>query len=192
MSKEKKKIVIFASGEGSNAENIMNHFEDHNQIQVSLLISNNPDSGALDKAVKKNIPIIILDRKEFFSNDAIIKFMTNEKIDLITLAGFLWLIPEKLVKAFSDKIINIHPALLPKHGGKGMFGMNVHKAVLEVKEKESGITIHYVNENFDEGKIIAQKKCPVSPEDTPESLAIKVRRLEHEWYPKIIEQVLFK
>jgi len=168
----------------------MDYFAGSKYIGVSLLISNNPEAGALDRAVQRNVPIMILNKKDFFANDAIIKFLLSEKTDLIVLAGFLWLIPEKLIEAFPGKIINLHPALLPLHGGKGMFGMNVHRAVLEAREKESGITVHYVNKNFDEGKIIFREKCALSPEETPQSLASRIHLLEHEHYPKIIEQVL--
>ena len=185
-----KHIAIFASGEGTNAERIIDHLSKSKAAKVVLLISNNMKSGALDKAVQREVPIMILDRKEFFADESIIKFLISEKIDLIVLAGFLWMIPKNLIAAFPNKIINIHPALLPKHGGKGMFGSNVHKAVLVAKEKETGISVHFVNENFDEGKIIFQAKCPVESNDTPQTLSTKVQQLEHQHYPVVIEKLL--
>lgn len=188
--KNDKKIVILASGTGSNAAKIIDYFRESSVANVSLLISNNPNAGALDKAVDRDVPILILDRKEFFSDDSMIKFLKSEHIDLIVLAGFLWLIPEKLIDAFPNKIINVHPALLPKYGGKGMYGMAVHKAVVEAKEKESGITIHYVNKNFDEGEIIFQSKCALSENETPDSLAEKIHYLEHLHFSKVIESIL--
>lgn len=186
-----KRIAIFASGEGTNAERIIDHFNGGNLARVVLVISNSPKAGVLERAVKKQVPMMILDRKEFFSDQAIIKYLLSE-VDLIVLAGFLWMVPAELIRAFPDRIINIHPALLPKYGGKGMFGSNVHKAVINDKEKESGISIHYVNEKFDEGEIIFQSRCKVDTDDTPETLSKKVQQLEHQHYTEVIEKLLSK
>lgn len=187
-----KRIAIFASGEGSNAARIMDYFNNSGKIKVALVVSNNPNAGVLAKAIQRQAPVMVLDRKEFFSDQAIIKFFKSEKIDLIALAGFLWMVPRDLIEVFPDRIINIHPALLPKHGGRGMFGMNVHRAVLDAGEKETGITIHRVNERFDEGEIIFQAKCKVDVKDTRETLAEKVRKLEHKHYPGVIEDILVR
>ena len=184
-------VAIFASGEGTNAENIIKHFNNDSRIKIKLVITNKDDAGVVARAekYKKNVQII---SKEALNNytDKIIEFLRAEKIDLIILAGFLLKIPDAFVKAFPNKIINIHPALLPKHGGKGMYGINVHKAVIDNKEKESGITIHFVNEEYDKGEIILQEKCAVDLNDTPETLAEKIRELEHNYFPKAIEKLL--
>lgn len=183
--------AIFASGEGTNAENIIKHFNNDPRIKIKLVITNKDDAGVVARAekYKKTVQII---SKEALNNysDKIIEFLRAEKIDLIILAGFLLKIPDAFVKAFPNKIMNIHPALLPKHGGKSMYGLNVHKAVIENKEKESGITIHFVNEEYDKGEIILQQKCIVDANDTPETLALKIRDLEHIYYPKAIEKLL--
>lgn len=183
--------AIFASGEGTNAENIIKHFTNDPRIRIKLVITNRDDAGVIARAekYKKNVQII---GKEALNNysEKIIEFLKTEKIDLIILAGFLLKIPEAFVKAFPNKIVNIHPALLPKYGGKGMYGMKVHKAVIENKETESGISIHFVNEEYDKGELILQEKCEVEPNDSPETLAKKVRELEHEYFPKAIEKLL--
>lgn len=184
-----KQIAIFASGEGTNAQRVIDYFRG-SEVKVALIICNNPTANVLKRAERNGIPSVLIDKEMFNKGDSILKKIQDAKIDLIVLAGFLWKIPENILRAFPDKIINIHPALLPKFGGKGMYGQNVHKAVIAAGEKESGITIHYVNEHYDEGKIILQKKCDVSKDDTPEILAQKVLQLEHEWYPKAIEQIL--
>lgn len=184
-------VAIFASGEGTNAENIIKHFNNDPRIKIKLVITNRDDAGVVARAekYKKNVQII---SKEALNNysDKIIEFLRGEKIDLIILAGFLLKMPDAFVKAFPNKIINIHPALLPKHGGKGMYGMNVHKAVIDNKETESGITIHFVNEEYDKGEIILQEKCVIDVKDTPETLAEKIRELEHNYFPKAIEKLL--
>jgi len=185
-----KKIALFASGSGTNAEKIMQYFEAHEQIEVSMLLSNKTKAGALARAEKFEVATKIFDRPTFYETNKIITLLQEKEIDLIVLAGFLWLIPAQLVKAFPNKIINIHPALLPNYGGKGMYGANVHEAVISNKEKESGITIHYVNEQYDEGEFIFQASCEISPSDTPTDLAKKVQKLEHEHFPKVIENVL--
>lgn len=183
--------AIFASGEGTNAENIIQYFNNDPRIKIKLVITNRDDAGVVARAekYKKNVQII---SKEALNNytDKIIEFLRAEKIDLVILAGFLLKIPDALVKAFPNKIVNIHPALLPKFGGKGMYGINVHKAVIENKETESGISIHFVNEEYDKGEIILQEKCRVDAMDTPEILADKIRDLEHKFFPKAIEKLL--
>lgn len=185
-----KKIAIFASGAGSNAAKIIDKFRAHPSIHVGLIVCNKPDAGVLKIAAKENVPAFIIEKERFFRSDAYIKELKEKKIDLIVLAGFLWKIPDILIKAFPYRIINIHPALLPKYGGKGMYGQLVHQAVIDNKEKESGITIHYADEVYDHGKIIFQATCPVLPTDTKESLARRVAELEHEHFPVVIEQVI--
>lgn len=187
-----KHIAIFASGTGSNAEAIFNHFANSNVAKVKMLVCNKPGALVIEKAKSKNIPHYIIENKQKLEADEFINFLLNEKIDLIVLAGFLLLIPQKLIQAFEKKIINIHPSLLPKYGGKGMYGKNVHEAVLLNKENESGITIHYVNENFDEGEIINQVKCEIEINETVDSLQKKINRLELKNYPVIIEKLLLR
>ncbi len=183
--------AIFASGEGTNAENLITYFKNDTRIKIKLVITNRDDAGVIKKAEahKKTVQII---SKEALNNytEQIIEFLRTEKIDLIILAGFLLKIPEKLVKAFPDKIVNIHPALLPNYGGKGMYGMKVHEAVIANKDKESGISIHFVNEEYDKGAIILQARCAVDANDTAEILAKKVHSLEYEHFPKAIETLL--
>jgi phosphoribosylglycinamide formyltransferase 1 len=183
-----KRIAVFASGAGTNAENIFSYFADNEKVVVDSLWSNKPGAQVLEKARKFGIEANVFNRTEFYDTDKIPDTLRKRKVDLIVLAGFLWLIPQNLVQNFT--IINIHPALLPKYGGKGMYGLNVHKAVVESGDKESGISIHYVNENYDEGKMIFQATCPVLPGDTPEDVAEKVHALEYKHFPKIIERVL--
>jgi phosphoribosylglycinamide formyltransferase-1 len=185
-----KKIAVFASGAGSNAAKIIDRFCTHPSINVALIVCNKPDAGVLKIAAKENIPALIIEKERFFRGDAYIKELKEKKIDLIVLAGFLWKIPTLLINAFPHCIINIHPALLPKYGGKGMYGQLVHQAVIDNKEKESGITIHYADEVYDHGKTIFQATCPVLPTDTKESLARRVALLEHEHFPRVIEQVI--
>jgi len=184
------KIAIFASGSGSNAENITNYFNKNNTVEISLILTNNSDAFVLERAKKLGIKSQVFNKQAFSKTDDILNVLIKNNINLIVLAGFLLKIPENLTKAFPDKIINIHPALLPKFGGKGMYGDNVHKAVIEAQETESGITIHYVNENYDEGKIIFQAKCPVLPTDTHEDVANKIHALEYEHFPRVIESVI--
>ncbi|MFV0269959.1 MAG: phosphoribosylglycinamide formyltransferase [Draconibacterium sp.] len=183
-----KRIAILASGSGTNAENIFKYFADSKDVVVDSLWSNKADAYALVRARNFGVDTFVFDREKFYQTDGIPDTLRERKVDLIVLAGFLWLIPESLVSSFP--IINIHPALLPKYGGKGMYGMNVHRAVVENEEKESGISIHYVNENYDEGKLIFQATCPVLPEDTPEQVAAKVHELEYRYFPQVIAQVL--
>ncbi len=181
-------LAVFASGNGSNAEAIMNYFLHHQQIEVVILLSNNPNALALERAKKFNVPFRVFDKRQFRESDEVLIWLKEFKITHIVLAGLLWLLPENLVQKFPDKIINIHPSLLPKFGGKGMYGPNVHKAVKAAGEKETGITIHLVNAHYDEGKILFQASCNVLSEDSFEAIASKVNALEHEYYPKVIER----
>ena len=183
-------IAIFASGAGSNAQKIIDHFAGHPYIRIGCIVCNNPAAGILKIAENENIPVLLIEKEKFFHGDAYIKELKERKIDLIVLAGFLWKLPSALIKAFPGSIINIHPALLPHYGGKGMYGHHVHEAVIAAGEKESGISIHYVDELYDHGGIIFQAKCPVLKEDTAGSLAQRIQALEHEHYPKVIEEVL--
>lgn len=189
-AKAKKRIAIFASGTGSNALKIIEHFASHPDIEVSLIISNKKNAGVLDIAKEHHIESWVIKRSEFYDSDSISKELEKAKIDLLVLAGFLWLIPSHLVKHFPRKIINIHPALLPKYGGKGMYGMHVHRAVKEAGEKESGISIHFVNEKYDEGQIIFQKEVSIDEEDSAEDIRNKVLALEHRYFAQIVERVL--
>jgi phosphoribosylglycinamide formyltransferase-1 len=187
---KKKNIAIFASGSGTNAEQIILHFARSATARIKLLLSNKREAYALVRAANHGIPTRVFSRDEFYTSDKITDLLRSEKIDLIVLAGFLWLVPTNLIKAFPDKIINIHPALLPKYGGKGMYGMRVHQAVIDSGDSESGISIHYVNEKYDEGRIIFQARCKVVKDDTPESLAQKIHQLEYEYFPKVIEELI--
>lgn len=183
--------AIFASGSGTNAENLIKCFANDNRIKFKLVFTNNPNAGVIARAEKYNKNVQIISKDSLYNySEQLIEFLKTEKIELIILAGFLLKIPESFVKAFPDKIINIHPALLPKYGGKGMYGMHVHESVIRSKEKESGITVHFVNEEYDEGKTILQAKCHVEDVDTPESLAQKIHALEYEYFPKAIEKLL--
>lgn len=183
-----KKLVILASGSGSNAENIIKYFNGKN-ISVSCLLTNKKNAGALERCQRMGTPAFYFNRHAYNSG-AVLHMLRSQRPDLIILAGFLWKIPESFIKAFPNKIINIHPALLPKYGGKGMYGMHVHQAVKANDELQTGITIHYVNENYDEGNIIYQSKTELAPEDTLENIAKKVHALEYEHYPKVIEKLL--
>ncbi len=200
-----KYIAIFASGKGSNAQRIIDHFNssikmgigslnkntEKNRAKVVLIVCNNPNAGVLKIAEKESIPALIIDRKKFYE-DGYLDELKNYKIDLIVLAGFMWKVPNEIIRVYPNKIINIHPALLPKYGGKNMYGNFVHEAVLKAGEEESGITIHYVDEIYDHGKIIFQAKCQVDKTDTPETLAEKVHMLEHKYYSSIIENILLQ
>jgi phosphoribosylglycinamide formyltransferase-1 len=186
----KKKIAIFASGSGTNAEKIMSHFQRHEEGEVALVLSNKPDAYVLERAGKFNIPTHVFNREVFYNSSEILDLLKDKGIFLVVLAGFLWLVPAELIRAFPNRMINIHPALLPAYGGKGMYGRHVHEAVLKNREKESGISIHFVNEIYDDGKIIRQEKCEVRPDDTPESLAQRIHVLEHRYYPLVIEELL--
>ena len=185
------KIAVFASGRGSNTQNIIDVFKDKD-IEVALIVSNNPDAGVLEIAKSNNIPYLIIDRNDLYNSSDFVKYLIEKDFDLIVLAGFLWLIPKELVIYFKNKIINIHPALLPKYGGKGMYGMKVHQAVKNAGERNSGITIHYVNENYDEGNIIFQAKTEINVSDKPEDIANKIHLLEYRYFPEVIEKILKK
>jgi phosphoribosylglycinamide formyltransferase-1 len=184
-----KRVVIFASGSGSNAQRLMEYFQNHPQISVVALFSNNPEAYALQRARNFNLPAHVFNREQFKDGTVLAQVQAYQP-DLIALAGFLWLVPLPFIQAFPHKIINIHPGLLPKYGGKGMHGQHVHQAVLNNKEKESGITIHYVNEFYDQGATIYQELCPVQENDTAEILADRVLQLEHEHFPRVVEKIL--
>lgn len=190
MSKSVKNIAILASGAGSNAQKILDYFSDRKDIAVRLIVSNKKDAGVLNIAKFASIDTFVVNRDSFFSTTDLLVELHNRDIDFIVLAGFLWLIPPYLIQHYPDRIINIHPALLPKYGGKGMYGNFVHKAVYLAKETHSGITIHFVNEKYDEGSIVFQKQCEVLPSDQPEDIAKKVQVLEHAYYPIIIDQLV--
>lgn len=185
-----KKIAIFASGAGSNARKIHEHFKQNAKVSVNIIVSNKPDAPVLEFAKNQKIDTQVIDRQSFYHSEKILYELQKREIDLIVLAGFLWLVPEYLVRGFENRIINIHPALLPKFGGKGMYGANVHRAVKAAGETETGITIHFVNEKFDDGAIIFRASCAVDETDTPESIAQKVHSLEHRYFPKVIEKLL--
>ncbi|GAA4280427.1 phosphoribosylglycinamide formyltransferase [Gaetbulibacter aestuarii] len=185
-----KRIVVFASGSGTNAENLIRYFKTKPDIAVVQVLSNNPKAKVLDRAKNLEVSALSFNREAFSKSDDVLNILKATKPDLIVLAGFLWKIPEHILRAFPDKLVNIHPALLPKHGGKGMYGMHVHEAVVANKETETGITIHYVNEHYDEGAIIFQAKCAVLPTDTAEDVAAKIHELEMEHFPKVVEGLL--
>ena len=188
----KKRIAIFASGSGSNAQKIMEHFKKHTDAEVSIVLTNNPEAYVLQRADNFEIPTHIFDKHEFYQSNEVLDLLKNLNIDIIVLAGFLWLIPDTILANYPKRIINIHPALLPKYGGKGMYGDRVHKQVLENGDEESGITIHYVNEDFDTGEIIYQARFKIEKNDDLELVKFKGQQLEHQYFPKIIEQVLKK
>lgn len=184
-----KNLAIFASGSGTNTEVIVRHFAESELARISMVVTDRKDAGVIEKMKKFDIRIRIID-KNALEGEEVLHFLQAAKIDLIVLAGFLKKIPEKIIEAFPNRIINIHPSLLPDYGGKGMYGMNVHRAVIENEDEESGITVHYVNEEFDEGEIIFQESVEVDIDDTPEDLAYKIQQLEHKHYPAVIEWVL--
>jgi phosphoribosylglycinamide formyltransferase-1 len=185
-------IAIFASGSGTNAEEIIRYFSTKNNTKVTLILTNKREAYVLKRAANHNIPSVFFDHKDFYQNTTVLDILSEHKIDLVVLAGFLWLVPENILNSYYKRIINIHPALLPSYGGKGMYGEKVHKSVIENGEKESGITIHYVNRDYDSGDIIFQARCKVEKDDTAETLASKIHALEYEYYPKVIEEVIGK
>ncbi|HEY8934481.1 MAG TPA: phosphoribosylglycinamide formyltransferase [Cyclobacteriaceae bacterium] len=185
---KKFNIAIFASGSGSNAEQIFTYFKNHPTITVSMLLSNNAQAFALERADRFNIPTKTFTKQQFRESEIVLKWLHDANITHVVLAGFLWLVPDYLIKAFPNKIINIHPALLPRFGGAGMYGMKVHQAIKDKGETETGITIHEVNEHYDEGKIVFQASCKVDSHDTPEQIANKVHQLEYAHYPVVIEK----
>lgn len=190
MSNKKFRLAIFASGNGTNAEEIMRYFQDHPAIEVAVLLSNNPQAFVLERAKKFNVETFVFSRRQFRESDDVLKLLKQKSVTHMVLAGFMWLVPSYLIEAFPHRIINIHPALLPKFGGKGMYGMHVHEAVRTTGEKETGITIHEVNEKYDEGEILFQARCPVLPTDSAEQIAEKVHALEYAHFPRTIERWL--
>jgi phosphoribosylglycinamide formyltransferase-1 len=188
----KKRIAIFASGSGSNAQKLMEHFKRNTEVEIALVLTNNSDAYVLQRADSFEIPSHIFDKHEFYKTDNIIDLLKNLNIDLIVLAGFMWLIPKNLIHEYPGRIINIHPAILPKFGGKGMYGDFVHKAVMEAGELEGGITIHYVNENYDEGEYIYQAKYRIDKGDNLEMVKFKGQQLEHLHYPRVVESIIKK
>jgi phosphoribosylglycinamide formyltransferase-1 len=186
-----KRIVLFASGSGTNVENIVQYFQDNSEVTIASVLTNKRDAKVLDRCKKLKVSALYFNYHSFFRSDCVLRILESQQPDLIILAGFLWKIPENIIQKFPKKIINIHPALLPKYGGKGMYGARVHQAVKDNNENESGITVHYVNENYDEGAMILQVRTKIKAEDTLETIANKVHALEYEHYPKVIEQLLF-
>lgn len=187
-----KNIAIFASGSGSNAENVIKYFEKDDNVRIVSIISNKANAYVHERAKKLKVASVTFSKSDISDTDKLIDYLKSKEVDFIVLAGFLLKIPQNIIDLYPHKIVNIHPALLPKYGGKGMYGDNVHKAVIQAREKESGITIHYVNENYDGGDIIFQVKCDVLPEDTYEDVATKIHALEYEYFPRIIEEVVTK
>ena len=186
-----KRVAVFASGSGTNFQQICEYFiEKNSDIKIELLIVNKKNAYVLERAKQLNVKSVYFNREDFYSSEKVVECLLENQIDFIVLAGFLWLVPSNILKNYENKIINIHPALLPKYGGKGMHGHHVHQAVIAAKEQESGITIHYVNEKYDEGNIIFQAKCSITPEDTADSLAEKIHLLEKEHFPKVIDNLL--
>jgi phosphoribosylglycinamide formyltransferase 1 len=181
-------LALFASGNGSNAQRIIEYFAENPAIEVSMLLCNRPEAHVLTRAAHLKIPSTVFNRATFYETDKIPELLKTNRIDYLILAGFLWLIPHNILALYPGKIINIHPALLPKHGGKGMYGIKVHQSVISAGDSESGITIHSVDSNYDEGSIIFQAKCPVSSNETPESLAGKVHMLEYRYFAEVIEK----
>jgi phosphoribosylglycinamide formyltransferase 1 len=186
----KKRIALFASGNGSNALNIITHFKHHESIEVGFVLCNNKAAKVIERAEEKGVQVICLSNNEVADGNLLLKVCRDQNIDFIILAGYLRLIPSDLILGFKDRIINLHPALLPKYGGKGMYGNFVHEAVIKNKEQESGITVHLVNEQFDEGRILAQLHCSVEPNETISSLQLKIQQLEHFYFPLVIEHTL--
>ena len=190
MLKDKIHIAIFASGSGTNAGKLIAHFRNDPSISIRLIVCNNPKAKVLDIAAEHNIEVLLIEKARFFEGDGYLEILKQKDIDWIVLAGFLWKVPVSLIKAYAEKIVNIHPALLPKYGGKGLYGKYVHEAVIAAKETTSGITIHLVDEIYDHGRVIFQVECAVDPADTPETLANKIQELEHEHFAKIVDKLV--
>ncbi|TAE18528.1 MAG: phosphoribosylglycinamide formyltransferase [Bacteroidetes bacterium] len=186
------RIAVFVSGSGSNAENIVQHFRQTQTGEVALMVCNNPTAFALQRATRLQVPALVIDKKTFQQKQTLLEILQAQRIDWVVLAGFLLLVPPYLLEAYPQRVINLHPALLPKYGGKGMYGMHVHEAVVANHETETGITIHYANEHYDEGQIILQAKCALDTSDTPETVAQKIHELEYAHFPKAIEQEILK
>lgn len=187
-----KNIAIFASGTGSNAQKIIEYFNNHADIRVALVVSNNPKAYVLEIAKQTGIPAYVFNRQQFYESEEVIQILHKFQIDWVVLAGFLWLVPLNLIQQYPNKIVNIHPALLPKFGGKGMYGSKVHQAVVDAKELSSGITIHLINEQYDKGEIVFQAACPVDAQDTAEDVAHKVLALEHTYFAPVLEKLILK
>jgi phosphoribosylglycinamide formyltransferase-1 len=183
-------IAVFASGSGTNAERLFENFRDHPRGRVAVLLTNNPQAGAIARADRFEVPVVVFTKQELATTNALLAQLQAYAVDLIVLAGFLLKIPPKLIAAYPDRIVNLHPALLPAHGGKGMYGRHVHEAVVAAGETETGISIHYVNEHYDEGRLIRQVRCAVLPTDGPEDVAARVHRLEHQHYPEVVEELV--
>ncbi|MCP9749597.1 phosphoribosylglycinamide formyltransferase [Ferruginibacter sp. HRS2-29] len=190
LGEKQQNLAIFASGAGSNAQKIIEHLSGHTSIKVALVVCNKAGAGVIAIAEKAGIPVLIIEKEQFFRGNHYVDELRAYNTDWIVLAGFLWKVPVGLIAAFAGRIINIHPALLPKYGGKGMYGKHVHEAVRSANETETGITIHFVDEYYDHGKIILQEKCTVTPEDDADSIAQKVHALEHQYFPKAVEDVI--
>jgi phosphoribosylglycinamide formyltransferase 1 len=186
------RIAIFASGNGSNFQRIADYFAGNDAVEIAVLYSNRADAFALERAAKLGIPSVVFNRNQFYNTSDTLNDLHARRIDWIVLAGFLWLVPATILRAYKDRIVNIHPALLPKYGGKGMYGMRVHETAVAAGDKESGISIHLVNEHYDEGRIVFQARCPVLPGDTAEDVARKIHLLEYEHFPRVIEELLIK
>ena len=189
--RNKWRLAVFASGSGSNAENLIEHFNKTFDKRIVLVLSNNPEAFVLERAARLGVPAEVFDRRAL-KEEKVLETLRKYEVNFIVLAGFLWLVPAEIIRAYPGRIVNIHPALLPKYGGKGMYGHYVHEAVLRNGEKESGITIHYVNEQYDSGDIIFQARCPVMPGDTPETLQERVHQLEYEHFPRVVDDLLDK
>jgi len=187
-----RRLAVFVSGSGSNAENIIKHFAKDDETEVALVLSDKAEAFGLERARRHNIEALYYSRQDFLESDKVLKTLEDRRIDFIVLAGFLCYVPQNIITNYAGRIVNIHPSLLPKYGGKGMYGANVHRAVVANGEKESGITIHHINENFDDGEIIFQAKCKVLPTDTAEDVEKKVRALEILHFPSVIERELKK
>ncbi|HEU4903364.1 MAG TPA: phosphoribosylglycinamide formyltransferase [Flavisolibacter sp.] len=187
---KKPRLAIFASGNGSNAQKLIDFFRNANSASVALIVCNKPGAGVLGIAEKEGLPVLLIEKERFFRGDAYLPVFNEAGIDFLVLAGFLWKVPSTLINAYPRRIVNIHPALLPKFGGKGMYGQYVHEAVLQAGEMESGITIHYVDEHYDNGDIIFQTACPILEGDTPETIAQRIHQLEHLHYPRVVEEVI--
>ena len=183
-------LAIFASGSGTNAERLFEKFIRHPRGRVVVLLTNNPRAGAIARAERFGVPVVVFDKQDLANTGAVLTHLRAHSVDLIVLAGFLLKIPPELTQAYPDRIINIHPALLPAYGGKGMYGRHVHEAVVAAGETETGISIHYVNEHYDEGRLIRQERCPVLPEDSPEDVAARVHHLEHQYYPEVVAELV--
>ncbi|MEO5976721.1 MAG: phosphoribosylglycinamide formyltransferase [Chryseolinea sp.] len=189
---KKYKLAVFASGSGTNAQEIINYFKNHASIEVALVLSNSPDAFVLTRASDSKVPSKVFNKQTYRESEQVLDWLKEYQVTHVVLAGFLWLVPTYLLQAYPHRIINIHPALLPKYGGKGMYGIRVHELVKSSGDIETGITIHLVDENYDEGKVLFQAQCLVAPEDTPETIANKVHDLEYRFYPKIIEKMILE